>query len=302
MPRIEHIIEGDTSALADQEATGGRYAGPKPPKGIYKGTVRFLKLRGTKEGKSFVPKKNKNGDYMISGAVSLKGTKGGKYDGYLVNFNQNISTQGAPFVNQMLNSMFGGSEKIRKEFWNKKIFVGVDLDGMITHVGKARYTDNSIDVVISTKDGKDNNGSPELQIGAWLSAKALDTDTDSDEDEDDEDLEFEDDGDEEDEDLEDDAEEADEDADEDDFDEAEEDEDDGDEGDEDEDQEDEDNGEEEAESAGWDRSERRGLLAELNRKELVAVCKERGIKGTKGVSDEDLIEKVLDAEESDPPF
>lgn len=309
MPRIKHNIGGAADKLADATPASGGYAGKKPPKGIYRGTIRFLKLRGKKQGNKFVPQKNRSGNYMIAGAVSIneKGPKE-KYNRYLVNFNQNISEQGSGYVNAMLDAMFDGSKKVRREFWES--FVGTDLDGNITHIGKQRYTDNSISVVINTKDGKNREGLPVLEVASFLLPSAVeDTDDEDteDEDEDGDDLddidvsdeETEDELDTEDEDSEDTSDEfEDEDEDSDSEGEDGEEDEDGDEDDEDEAEEDEEESEEEPDR----RAVREEELKALSRKELLPICKERGIKGTKGVSEDELITRILDAEEEEPPF
>jgi hypothetical protein len=314
MPRIKNVVDGLADNLADESATGGRYAGKKPPKALYKGKVRFLALRGKKVGNKFVPQKNKNGHYMIRGAVSIgeKGAKA-KFNGYLINFNQNISGQGAPFVNQMLDAMFGGNTKVRREFWNKDIFLGIDVDGKITHVGKSRYTDNSIEVVVATKDVPGPNGEGQvLEVAAWLLPNAETSDED-DEAADEYDGE-EGDGDETDEEItfgEDDADDADEDdSDADDEpDEPEDDADDDADG-EDEGAESEDEGSDEDEEEGEDDGEEvdvEARLLELNamtRDELKALLKEKNsdAKVMKSDTVESLAKKIVTAETGEPPF
>lgn len=317
MPRIKNIVEGvSPEELANATPEGGaRYAGKKPPKGLYKGRVRFLALRGKKQGNKFVPQKNRNGDYMIRGAVSVleKGPKE-KYNGYLINFNQNISRQGAPFVNQMLDSMFGGNAKVRREFWDKNIFVAIDNDGKITHVGKSRYTDNSIEVVVSAKDANGPNDTTVLEVAAWL----LPTAADPDDGDDDTDEETEDGEESEDEDISFDEDEAEEDvdgeADEDDEpddepDEAEDDADDDADG-EDEDAEPEDEGSDDGEEEGegddeeFDSEARLVELKAMSRDELKALLKSKDsdAKVMKSDTVDSLAGKIIDLEAGVPPF
>jgi hypothetical protein len=320
MGRVKYNIAGAAPEdLAQATPEGGaRYAGKTPPKGVYRGKVRFLKLRGKVVKGKFQMQLNRSQDPMIAGAVVIdepKNSPKAKYNGYLVNFNQNISKVGAPYVNTMLDAFSGGSEPYRRSFW--KDFVSVDDTGLITFMGKARYTDNTVEVLIATKDGKNpTSGERTLEVASWM-MKGADTGPDDDEDEDedaDEDVEFDSDSDE-DEDSDDEASEfesdsddEDEDADEDSSDEdADEDESDGD----DEAAEDaEDEAEDEAEADGDDEPEKpeydadamRAKYVQMDRDTIKARAKEYGLKIMKNDTVETLADKVVEFEREQPPF
>jgi hypothetical protein len=312
MGRLKHGIAGKTTEeLAN--AKSGRYTGKTPPRGMYKGTLRFLSVRGKKEKGKFKPQLNRNNDMMIKGAISIKMTGAkAKYNGYLINFNQNVSEQGTPYVNQLLDAISGGSEQYRQEFWAK--FVAVDPDGNITHIGNSRYTDNTIELFVNTKDGKNQAGERTLEVAAFLLTQDEnsddededETDEDSDDldvdvDEDDEESEFEgDDEDPDDEDVEDEDEddETDEDSDEDE--DEDEDEDDSDEDDEEPDEdeaEDEDEAKEE-----YDADAMLAKYSAMDRATVATKAKEYGLKVFKSDTVEKLAAKVVEFEKEQPPF
>lgn len=277
MGQLKHNISAPPEKLADAKPSFKAYNGPTPPKDIYKGVIRQLKVPA---------QKNKNGDYMIRGMVEIvekDGSRKAKYNGYAIWFRQNISDQGAPYVNQMLDSISGGDAKYRAAFW--KLFVATDENDKVTKIGGKRYADGVLEVVVAAKDGQDQHGARQLEIGAWLTsteAENFESDAGTSDDEDDEDdveLEIEDEDEDESEDEEtddedEDEEEAEEDGDEDDEDEAEEDE----------------------------GAARREELTAMTRPELVALARELKIKVLKSKSVEDYINEILEAEDDEPPF
>lgn len=83
----------------------GFYDGPTPPKGVYRTQLKFLRI-----------KDNSNGDPRISGICEIaepKGSDKAKYNGYGIWVGLNITKQGAPYVNNFLDT-FGFN---RKAFW-----------------------------------------------------------------------------------------------------------------------------------------------------------------------------------------
>jgi hypothetical protein len=271
MGRLKHGIAGKTTEeLAN--AKSGRYTGKTPPRGMYKGTLRFLSVRGKKEKGKFKPQLNRNNDMMIKGAISIKMTGAkAKYNGYLINFNQNVSEQGTPYVNQLLDAISGGSEQYRQEFWAK--FVAVDPDGNITHIGNSRYTDNTIELFVNTKDGKNQAGERTLEVAAFLLTQDENSD-DEDEDETDEDSD-------EDEDEDEDEDDSDEDDEEPDEDEAE----------------DEDEAKEE-----YDADAMLAKYSAMDRATVATKAKEYGLKVFKSDTVEKLAAKVVEFEKEQPPF
>lgn len=252
------------------------YDGPVPPRGVYSGVLRFFKVKGP----------NTNGDSMLNGAVEIRmnGAKA-KYNGYTLSFNQNISDQGAPYVNQMLDALSGGKESVRKAFWTKGVITD-DKTGVITNIGGVLKISDSVVVSVSSKY-EEYRGEPRQVVGSWLVKQAKDdapVDDDDDDDDDapvDDEVELE---------TEDEDEDSDDDEDEDSDDE-----------DSDDDEDDEDEEDEEDPQAA-----RRTELEEMDRKGLIAIAKPLGIKALKSKTDESYIEEILakelEASEDEPPF
>jgi hypothetical protein len=291
MPKITANV-GSADKLAGAKPAFKAYAGPTPPKDVYHGLLKQL---------SVPSKPNKNGDYMLRGMVEIQETgRKAKYNGYAIWFRQNISEQGAPYVNQFLDAISGGSDAYRKAFWAKLSSGGLVTDNKdkVTKLAGKRYVDGTMEVVVAAKDGRDQNNNRILEIGSWLTSSEAEAFDDADpysgdDDEDDDDLELEE--------ADEDESEADEDEDaedDEDEDESEADEDE----DEDEDEEDEDEEESEEEEDEDDSEARRNELEGMERKELVAIAKKLGIKAVKSKTDEAYITEILEAEAEEPPF
>lgn len=172
MPTEKFNIGGGKTAkdrAATPAATGGKYAGPTPPSDTYKGIVRFLKMAA---------KPNKNGDPMLKGGVVINEpatSAKAKYNGYVVNFNLNISDQGVPFVNQFLDAISGGSKQVRERFWDKGVQTAkseADKDRPIVAIGGLKVPDKGGFTV--TMNTRPNNYTSQgknieaLQVGAFL--------------------------------------------------------------------------------------------------------------------------------------
>jgi len=103
MKKIKFNVGADAAeATSDSESF---YDGPTPPKGVYRTRLKFLKL-----------KTNKNNDPMLNGIMEIEEPKGSdkaKYNGYGIWFNINVTRQGAPYVNNFLDTL--GFNK--KAFW-----------------------------------------------------------------------------------------------------------------------------------------------------------------------------------------
>jgi hypothetical protein len=95
---------GEDAAEVDS-SSDGFYDGPTPPKGIYRTQLKFLRV-----------KDNRNGDPRISGLCEIaepKGSDKAKYNGYGIWVGLNVTKQGAPYINNFLDT-FGFN---RKAFW-----------------------------------------------------------------------------------------------------------------------------------------------------------------------------------------
>lgn len=284
---------GKSSAEA-AKAEGGiiGYTGPVPPKDTYNVKITVLVL-----------KNNRNNDPMITGVANINeptSSKKSKYNGYGIWFNQNITEQGAGYVNQFLDAISGGDAKLRKGFWEKGVTVDKDAKEIakgkpITRIGGLlRVPKDGLPAVLAAIPGEDLKGNDNLQVGSWLLPVNPEATDDVDEDDED-DVEVEDASDDDDEDFDDessddDADESDEEADEDD--EAEDDE---------EDEEADDEPEEDEESE----DERRAELAKMSRVEIVKIAKSLSIKTGRSKSEEDYINEIIEAEfnsDEEAPF
>jgi len=294
-----------TKELASEEAQPIGYHGPTPPPDVYRVIIKRLQLKGP----------NKNDDMMLNGVAEItepKGSAKAKFNGYGIWFNQNISEQGAPYVNQFLAAVGGkNGPKLVTMFWEKGVATGADKKTITRIGGFLPVTDGSLVGYVSARNGADQNGNPKLDVGAWLKSNVVAAKDDDVEPEDDEDpdVEF----DEDDQDTQDAEEVSEDDGDEDVEDEAETDEDESEDEDEDESEEDEEDSEEDDEESEDEEdedededdgsAERLAELEAMSRAELVAIVKTKeGLKALKKDTDADLVKKIMDAEFDEPPF
>jgi hypothetical protein len=190
MPTIKfgkHV--SDLANAADDVADGG-YSGPIPTeRGVYSCYVKIFDLVT-----------NKNGDPMLKGLAVVdvpKKHKFAKYNGYGIWFQQNITDQGKPFVNQLLSALSDGSAehaaRIRKAFWT----VGAQTEkplpakpqqsaGAILKIGPLRFMDlddKKIRILISGKPVI-YNSEPKLEAGKYVMKQVEEVVDEDDEDED----------------------------------------------------------------------------------------------------------------------
>lgn len=93
---------------ATKEAGTKTYQGPKPPSGSYLCTLKQLTI-----------KENRNGDNMISFVAEISDTgPRAKYNGFPIFGQQNITDQGAGYVNQFLDAISDGDSSVKEEFWD----------------------------------------------------------------------------------------------------------------------------------------------------------------------------------------
>lgn len=103
------------------EAGSAGYAGEMPPAGAYR-----VKL------KRFTITDNKNDEPMIQGVGEInepKDSPNAKYNGYGIWFQQNVTDQGAGYVNGLLDAMAGDeftAAKLRDAFWDDGVKVKED--------------------------------------------------------------------------------------------------------------------------------------------------------------------------------
>lgn len=100
---------------ANREPGVKEYAGKVPRDGSYRVKLKFALII-----------KNSNGDPMITGLAEInekKGSSQAQYNGYGVWFQQNITDQGAGYVNSLLEAWTDGSEtakqEIKEAFWEE---------------------------------------------------------------------------------------------------------------------------------------------------------------------------------------
>ncbi|UVK63863.1 hypothetical protein SEA_LILYPAD_59 [Gordonia phage LilyPad] len=92
---------------ATKEAGIKTYQGPKPPSGSYKCALKQLTI-----------KENRNGDNMLSFVAEIADTgPRAKYNGFAIFGQQNITDQGAGYVNQLLDAISDGDSSVKEEFW-----------------------------------------------------------------------------------------------------------------------------------------------------------------------------------------
>jgi hypothetical protein len=140
------------------EASGGftAYDGPIPPAGVYNGVVKFIKV-----------KTNRNGDPMLNGVIEIDESDGSKkkYNGYGIWFNQNVTEQGAPYLNAFLVAL----GCTYKEFVGGKVSTDNDDPPKILRIGRLNLTgDNKI--VVATKRST-YNGTERLEVSRYMPAK-----------------------------------------------------------------------------------------------------------------------------------
>lgn len=140
------------------EASGGftAYDGPVPPAGVYHGVVKFIKV-----------KTNRNGDPMLNGVIEIDESdkSKSKYNGYGIWFNQNVTEQGAPYLNSFLVAL----GCTYKEFIGGKVSTDNDEPPKILRIGRLNLTgDNKI--VVATKRST-YNGTERLEVSRYMPAK-----------------------------------------------------------------------------------------------------------------------------------
>lgn len=116
MVRIKPDFDGST-------ASSGRYDGPPPPAGTYRGIVKKMGLAEIKSGANA-------GSNRIALLLEISE---GNFKGAAVMHSLNLTTQSAWAVNQFLDALTDGSDKqktgLRNLFWQKGYEVENEADG-----------------------------------------------------------------------------------------------------------------------------------------------------------------------------
>ena len=191
MPTVKFGNHGitNTKEAVDAELEGGFYSGHVPQeRGVYPCFVKILDLVT-----------NKNGDAMVKGLAIVDAPKKHKfaeYNGYGIWFQQNVTDQGTPFVNQLLNALSDGTaghaRKIRTAFWEGGIQTEKPLPkkpsqsaGAILKIGPLRFMDldeKKIRILIAGKPGS-YNGEAKLEAARYIMKTVEEDEDDEDEDE-----------------------------------------------------------------------------------------------------------------------
>jgi hypothetical protein len=141
------------------------YDGPPPVPGIYRGIIKRMGLAKIKTGD------NAGGDRI----TLILEVESGEYQGARIAHSLNLTKQGAPYINQFLESLTDGSEQqktgIRQAFWQTGYEVGPEDDGRMgkpfLRIGPST---NPIGMVCTfrTKRGTDLSGNPRAAVARFV--------------------------------------------------------------------------------------------------------------------------------------
>lgn len=167
MPKIN--IGTDYSGVDAAEGFSD-YAGPTPPKGLYRTVVSKWWLV-----------KNKNDDPMFRVILEIaepKGSEKHRYNGYAIWHNVNLTAKSAPFA----NAFFDALGVARKAVWTGGIVVSQKDDTVVGKIGDKKIAGLSVKVNTRRKEYPVGSGDYKLEGASFLpdTAKAL-SDDDGDE-------------------------------------------------------------------------------------------------------------------------
>lgn len=158
MPKVKWSLG---SSEPDDLEVGGFYDGEVPPQGVYHVVLKRLSL-----------KENRNGDDMFSGLLEIRepaDSPKSKYNGYGFWFNQNVTSQGAPFLK---NFLVNGLGVTWKDFITRTITESEDRPTPVVKIGRVKIEDEEIPMRVSAKRGKDLQGNPQLENPRFLPLKS----------------------------------------------------------------------------------------------------------------------------------
>lgn len=158
---------GLSSELANADIGEGFYVGDAPPKGIYTCDVKQFKVGA-----------NKNDDHMLKVLLEVheKGAKS-KYNGYGIWQNLNVTDQGAPYINNLLDAL--GVK--RALFWSGSVVVDDEKPPNVMKIGPRKVV--GLQVRVATKTGN-WNGDDRLEVVRYLVGEDEETAPDDDDAED----------------------------------------------------------------------------------------------------------------------
>lgn len=173
MPKAR-IKVGDFSGV---KATAGftTYDGPVPPKGLYHVRAKLWKLV-----------ENKSGNAMFKILLEInepKGSDKAKYNGYAIWHNANLTEQGAPYINAMLDAF----DINRKGVWaNGGAGILLSREDTERVVSIAKKKVDGLEVLVTTKRDEWPKGSGDFSLKAVSFAPLNEADDDGGSDDDDE--------------------------------------------------------------------------------------------------------------------
>ena len=163
MPKINFGI----ADAADVAASQGYdvYKGELPPNGAYRAEVKVVKVGKIASGDS-------KGKSRLQITAIIKDPEYPEYDGCPAFGNLNLTEQGAPYVNQFLESLTDGSDKaktaIKNGFWKTGPIVD-DAKEHILRIGKTQVNSpkGTLTVVVGTKQNT-YQGNTTVRIQQWM--------------------------------------------------------------------------------------------------------------------------------------
>lgn len=152
MPK--HAFRVGAQAATAEFTGGGIYDGPVPPAAIYNVTLKKLRI-----------KVNKNSDDMLNALLEINETGEKKqYNGYGVWDNLNVTDQGAPYINTLLDAI--GAP--RKTFWDSGVVKDTADPPNVLKVGTKTVDDNPLRIATTVDH---YGGNTRLVVSRYLPVK-----------------------------------------------------------------------------------------------------------------------------------
>lgn len=147
---------------ADQTADEFEYYdGPMPTRGVYRFELKRLRI-----------KNNRNDDPMLNMLLSLNENERlkKKYNGFTMWSQQNVTQQGAPYVNQFLTAL-GLSKPQIKSFWSDGCVTDDETPPNVLKLGKTfKVKDSGLFVYVDVKS-EPYNGETRLAVRQYVVPK-----------------------------------------------------------------------------------------------------------------------------------